>query len=376
MKLLIVLCLVAALAAEDLNSILRSPVLSLKLYNNFKSGEGLNFRNSGEDRMRFRLFLNNAQFVASANNEADDSVTFGLNQFSTMTDAEKGSYLGINATGISAHAPLLQVSDVPVPAEKLWTDGYLVTKVKNQGSCGSCWTFAAVGGLETRYAVHSGVLKSFAEQEFLDCVYSYRDGCRGGWPGTAYDWSAANGGRLATARNYPYQGYASYSRCGATTKANGLIAASLARNIDIPAGEANNIQALAAGSVSMAFEVTSYFYQYAGGILKDPTCTGAINHGVTGVGYTPDYVLVKNSWGKRWGELGFIKFARNHGNCRLFDFSSYPQLTDLGVVDTDPKDMYSPYKPRKYTPQPGPDGSCPNGTIMCPDGKCRHEHMC
>ena len=46
-----------------------------------------------------------------------------------------------------------------------------VTPVKHQGQCGSCWTFAGIAAFEGHYAIKTGGLKRFAEQEFLDCTY-------------------------------------------------------------------------------------------------------------------------------------------------------------------------------------------------------------
>ena len=89
---------VLALTKESpLKAILRSPTLTLRLYNGFKSTEELSYSPT-EDRHRFRLFRTSASFVAEANSNEDDTATYALNRFSTMTSAEQRSYLGLNVT--------------------------------------------------------------------------------------------------------------------------------------------------------------------------------------------------------------------------------------------------------------------------------------
>ena len=207
MKIFITLCLLAtALSLENsLRGVLRSPGQTLKLYGDFKAKEHLMFGGS-EDRLRFVLFRNNAEFVAQANEDADSEAVFGLNFLSALTEDEKKQYLGLNVTGHSPNSLSVSSSDdLDVADTQLWTADGSVTSVKNQGSCGSCWTFGAVGGLETRYKNIAGKLRNFAEQEYLDCVYEgKRNGCNGGWPDDCYTYSQKQGGRLASTADYKY----------------------------------------------------------------------------------------------------------------------------------------------------------------------------
>ena len=351
--------------------------------------------------------------VADENSVDEETAEFALNFFSTMTESEQISYRGLNVTGHNKNAkPALRSSGVAVPASKLWTNEGKVTAVENQGSCGSCWTWGAVGGLETRYAEMSGVLRKFAEQEYLDCVYEgSRDGCNGGWPDDCYTYSANNGGRLASTVNYAYK--QRDGSCQGSSKPDAMIAAKIKGVVSVGRSEQANIEALASGSLSVAFEVTDYFQSYSKGILKDTTCRGRPNHAVTAVGYTQNYVLVKNSWGSGWGDQGYVKFARNHHNCDLWDYSSYPKLVSTGASDNGGNDTATDYNADdddsgpapepdcvdSHSPCPeewcqydwivedycqktcgncgGNDGDkCPSGTIKCSDGVCRHEHMC
>ena len=255
MKLLILVALVGAALADEspLKAILKSPSATLKLYNSFKGEQHLAFQ-AAEDRLRFRLFRKNAEFVAEENSVEGEMAKFALNFFSTMTESEKQAWLGFNVTGaeLSPQAPsshMLSVSSLP--PTKLWTNEDKVTAVKNQGGCGSCWTFGAVGGLETRYAIKSGVLRSFAEQEYLDCVYEgQRDGCGGGWMNACYEYSATAGGRLAKSVDYEYTRRDGY--CQGSNKPDGMIAARIKGNVPVRKSEAANVEALAEGSLAVA----------------------------------------------------------------------------------------------------------------------------
>ena len=220
------LAVCGTIAEDDLRAILMSPKATLKMYRKFREKQGQS-SGVGEDLMRLRLFVQNAQEVA-AFNEQDQSAEFELNFFSDLTASEKQRWLGLNITGQEHEvAPLSAAPTGPVPASTLWVTQGKVTAVKNQGSCGSCWTFGAVGGLETRYALVSNRLRDFAEQEYLDCVYetSRINGCRGGWPKHCYLYSARAGGRLAATADYSYT--ARDGTCESSSVPDSMVAAKI-----------------------------------------------------------------------------------------------------------------------------------------------------
>jgi len=394
---------------DPLKAILRSPQATLRAYGRYKAARHLTF-GVAEDRVRLGMWRKAAQLVAEENSRQDRTADLELNFFAVMTGAEKRRYLGMNATTeIKAKPRTFSTVLSDLPEEEDWTKKGLVTAIKDQARCGSCWTFGAVGGLETRYAlVKNSTLRNFAEKEYLDCVYEgVADGCNGGWMQDCYDYSAKNGGRLASTATYPY--YHTDGRCLGKEKPDAMVAAKIDGYVKVEENELANIRAIAEGSITVAFEATDFFMLYKTGIIKDMSCTGSLNHAVTAVGYNPKYILVKNSWGADWGEKGFVRYMRGHHNCGLYQDSYYPTLVVTGKADSGPdkatdykvpdnddrftptvcKDMYmkctmnhckNMIYAKKYCAKtcdkcPRPDG-CPSGTIRCSDDVCRHKHMC
>ena len=422
MKVIIFVCLLSLSIAEDgLRTILRSPQQTLKLYSNFKAQQHLTTGSPQEDRMRLRLFVRNAKFVADCN-EHSHLATFAINKFSAMTDTERYGYRGLNITHQRPPKPnlLLKSSDkvTPPPLSKLWTESGAVTEVQDQKRCGSCWTFAATGAIESRYKAITGVLRKFSEQELLDCVYRWpdRNGCKGGAPNKAFRYTKWKK-RLAAKEDYPYE--AKSLDCRAENKPNALIGAYVINYRDIADGEKSYIEAIASGAVWAGLDSTDYFMGYNTGLMRDESCkSGKIDHAVALVGYTPEFILAKNSWGADWGDKGFVKFERGFWNCGIFRHGSYPVMTKIrDSTDTRPSDSATDYSPdTDSTPIPPErgtdeaptgdvcadeypgceaflcstdlgwmlcgrtcgrcDGPCPKGTVRCSDHVCRHVHMC
>eukprot|EP00116_Pleurobrachia_bachei_P005630 sb/3465892/ len=335
MQLLLVLLSLAVTQAKDdgLKSILRSPMKTLQLYQKFKGDQHLQYNSAEEDGLRFRLFKQNAHYVAKLNDVEGEKAHFELNKFSTMTSSEKESRIGLNMTGSEPAAgsdeeePPKMMNLKAAPSRLFWLDK--VTPVKDQGSCGSGWAFAAVGSLETRYAMKTGVLRNFAEQECIDCASTYPySGCNNGRIYHCFD-HARQEKHLAGTSDYIYRG--ARGSCLQRNAENSLVAARVDDHKNIKGYESYNLAALGHGAVAMTIVATDRFTNYAWGILTDSTCNYRENHAVTGVGYTPDYYLVKNSWGADWGDKGFAKLARGYDSrCRLFYNSVYPILVSTG----------------------------------------------
>ncbi|XP_059494434.1 procathepsin L-like [Stegostoma tigrinum] len=206
-----------------------------------------------------------------------------------------------------------------------WRKKGLVTQVKSQGPCGSCWAFSATGAIEGQWAKVCGRLISLSEQNLLDCDTTSH-GCRGGYKKLAFQYVRRNG--IESEKTYPYT-----AQQGSCKFQKSNIVAKVARYRNIPRGErclARASRKIGPIAVSLnARPKTFHFYKQ--GVYADPSCTQRRGHAVLLVGYGRErgmnYWLVKNSWGTEWGEEGYIKIAKDKGNlCGIANYAVYPTV--------------------------------------------------
>lgn len=268
-----------------------------------------------------------------------------LNRFADMLPHEfVAVHNGFNKTALNARVAdpaalqqttrreaitFLAAANVELPATVDWRTKGAVTPVKDQGHCGSCWSFSATGALEGQHFRKTGVLVSLSEQNLVDCSTVYgNNGCNGGLMDYAFKYVKENGG-IDTEKSYPYEQADETCRfskknIGATDKGF----------VDVPQGDEDKLKAAIAtvGPVSVAIDASHESFQfYSEGVYDEPQCSPeSLDHGVLAVGYGTDedghdYWLVKNSWGTTWGDKGYIKMTRNVENqCGIATSASYP----------------------------------------------------
>ena len=284
-----------------------------------------------EELHRNTVWQANQKFVNAHNTYAYKfGYTLNMNEFGDLTGAEFARIFN----GYKMQEPFNDTkfyepdNTVSLPATIDWRQYGVVTEVKNQGQCGSCWSFSTTGSVEGQHARKTGQLVSLSEQNLIDCSSSYgNNGCQGGVMDNAFRYMIANKGD-DTERSYPYEMQKGNCRFNQNN-----VGATIRSYADVPRGSESYLQSAvgSVGPVSVAIDAShSSFQFYRGGVYVEPACSSTrLDHGVLVVGYGTengqDYWLVKNSWGTNWGENGYIKMARNRGNqCGVATQASYP----------------------------------------------------
>jgi C1A family cysteine protease len=276
---------------------------------------------------RLKIFKENLEEIKKLQGE-ERSYKIGLTKFADLSrDEFTNRYLGTRAPALRQNNE--QILQASAPASIDWRSKMAVTPIKNQGTCGSCWSFAAVGALEGLYAIKTGVLKTFSEQQLVDCAGSYGTyACNGGTLTAAFKYTRDYGVILGT--SYPYKGVkgtCGYKVANAVFRNTGWVAVPKNDQVQLAA-------AVAQGPVASAVQADASVFQfYTGGIIDGTACGTAVNHAVLIVGYGTengkDFWLVKNSWGTGWGEGGYVRIAKtsttgNPGVCGIAVMPSYP----------------------------------------------------
>jgi len=349
MKILIVLACLVGAASAALTASEKAKLYQKLIAENHQ--ESFLQASSEDQAAHFAAFSKNCDEIEEHNANDGDHWQAGYNQFATMTDEEKKAYTGLNVSSLELARrdvePLVRRSLVKRADSVDYAD--VLPTPKNQGSCGSCWAFGAVGPLE--YQVNRGysTKKSLSEQQYLDCVYEgSRDGCNGGWPASCYTWSKNNGNLLAETADYAYT--AKDGTCKKDASKNGLSGYTIAGTKYLSKSDDALVAAIAdetIGVLSVAIGVINSFYSYKTGVYSATGCS-SVNHAVDIVGYGihsngDSYFNCRNSWGANWGDAGHIKMARGTaGNsintCAIANYAHYPVISGSRADDDDSDD--------------------------------------
>jgi len=276
-------------------------------------------------------YLNNTEFIQNHNHQ---NLSFDVeeNQFINQT-YENEFNINTHPIEILKHEYFIEDYDYDKYEKSIdWRERNKVSSVKNQGDCGSCWSFSAVGAIESLWAIHKNQLYNLSEQELIDCSGRYGNkGCQGGSMDGAFQYVIDNG--LCSNISYPYLG--EQSLCD---KDNCETLVKISNYSDIIQNNEKILEkVLHQQPISVAIQANKRSFQfYKSGIYSDPDCGEQLDHGVLLVGYGYDkkydmkYWIVKNSWSSSWGENGYIRIQKDiqdpRGLCGIAMTPSIPLL--------------------------------------------------
>lgn len=289
-----------------------------------------------EREFRRSLFEERLGAIVRHNANPHTSYRRGINAMADWTEAERQSLRGLDKAQLHwlkvqrEGAALRGPAAVATPTHLDWRDKGVITPVKNQGNCGSCWTFASTETAESHAAIVTGVLRELSEQFILDCVPNPHQcggtgGCMGGTAEVAYAKLKELGG-MPSEYTYPYvSGTGEAGKCHGLPLApqqphNGSVSAAV-RITGYETTVSNDYDSMMAaltakGPLAVSVDAGQWHdYEegvFDGGNHSNPDLDHLVQ--LVGFGSEPggghDYWLVRNSWTPEWGESGYIKLRR------------------------------------------------------------------
>ncbi len=224
-----------------------------------------------------------------------------------------------------------------------WRDYGAVPPVRNQGGCGSCWAFAAMGATESAIAIHDGLIVDLSEQWLISCTGA--GNCGGGWHYAAFRYiecdhlgGSCDGRGAVFETGFPYVAWNAPCRCPYHHPYCLQSSAFIGDPDSIPSKDQIRQAITNHGPVAVCVHVNDAFHAYSGGVFN--ACEGGdINHAVVIVGWEEagNIWIVRNSWGESWGEDGYMRIEDRcsrigYAACYV-DYAPVQDCNDNGVAD-------------------------------------------
>lgn len=300
-------------------------IKTINLFEKFKIDFNRSYADNKEHAKRFRIFKENVVFINQLNKYELGTAEYGVTEFADFTSDEYFYRTGLRFSEDDENeipSPMAKIPDIKLPETFDWRVKKAVTLVKDQEQCGSCWAFSVIGNIEGLYAVKTGKLELFSEQELLDCDTTDH-ACSGGNTLNAYKSIEKIGG-LESEDEYPYHAHKEACKFNSSLKR-----VSIMNGVQITKDEEAIAKYLVAnGPVSIGINAINMQY-YHGGIshpLTSACSPTSINHAVLAVGFGVEkdmpYWIIKNSWGTTWGEKGYYRVFRGDNTCGVASYAT------------------------------------------------------
>ena len=253
MKAIAIIALVAAAATVYMMTSSETSALESQ-FGAFMTEYRKSYNSEAEYKFRMEVFRKNLE-SAKIQQELNPLAEFGVTVFSDQTEEEMKARMGLFEMPIDPSVPVYtaqssETNDID------WRGR--VPAIQNQGSCGSCWAFSATAALEGRFAIKTGQLYKFSEQQAVDCT-SPQYGCNGGWMHDVFGYLRNKA--FIQGSQYPYRavkGQCRDTQFQGVTKTNGY--QFVAQNED------THYSALGQGPISIALDASTWS-SYRGGIV-------------------------------------------------------------------------------------------------------------
>ncbi|KAL0221376.1 hypothetical protein RCL1_001230 [Eukaryota sp. TZLM3-RCL] len=282
---------------------------------------------SSAEELAYRrtVFFENKERIAQLAIENPEA-EFELNEFADVTEQEF----------LARFAPITPPAkneeyitcEAHLPERFDWREHGWTQPVKNQGSCGSCWAFSTISALEHQLFRKTGDMIELSEQQLVDCDRDFNQGCHGGLMIEAFDYIAKKTSGVMKASDYTYKAKdqtCQYKPELAVEETRVKAAHLVAKN------EEEILKCLVSRGVLAIAVNASPLQFYSRGILNPLSCSpDRLSHAVTLIGYGEEkgkpYTVIRNSWGKSWGESGHFRMVRSKNTC---GWQEYVAAVDL-----------------------------------------------
>mmetsp|Transcript_34657 Transcript_34657/g.40113 ORF Transcript_34657/g.40113 Transcript_34657/m.40113 type:complete len:318 (-) Transcript_34657:26-979(-) len=282
----------------------------------FMTEYGKSYNSDSEYEFRMEVFRKNME-QAKVLSEMNPLAEFGVTEFSDQTEEEMMRRMGDYQTDNFGNAEFSNQSAEP-NGNKDWRGK--MQAIQNQGSCGSCWAFAATATFETYLNIKKAKNIKLSEQELVDCVTTC-SGCNGGLANLAYDWLVSN--YMCTGASYKYVAKKSTCLASSCSKVDHDSGSTI-----LSTGEKGIMSQLDIGPVSISVDASTWS-SYRGGIMETG-CGQNTNHAVVVSAYATDskggYWIIRNSWGSSWGNSGFMYLRYGKNLCNVGRKPCFPKL--------------------------------------------------